>query len=501
MTSAPRSSSSENEIRLPAWFPGPLALLAWVVLALAFLRPELPLTDQATGRHLTTGKVILEERGIPEHDPLSYLYADRPYLNFEWLFDTGSRLILDHIGLPALVFLTYIIFTLTLCFALRFLLENRISLPVALAGTALLAMGNYVHFLTRPVICSYFFLILVVWLWNRVLDDRSTRSVLLLPLVYIFWANIHPGFASGLLFMASSLGGALLDAGRKNWIKIRPACLIFGLCALATLVNPFGWHLHQLVLHQVLHSRSLGQVQEFLPPSFAHLNGAVLAFLCILVSAFFLGLRQHGRLTLRLVLPTLIFLYFAFKVQRHILLFLPIILLPWARMLDQWLQSFSAFRERFRSYTQLAGQSRHDLAWAFAAIVLLGLLFLPAMLPKLRVGSSFFSPSAQAFVAEHIGRFQKPFTSTIQAGNLLFYFHPQLKVSFDDRVDFYQDEDSFAHLSAVNAQGDWRGFLRKFDFDSAFLYPTDPLAEALRHDPAWREIYSDASLLIFEKKD
>lgn len=499
MTTQTDSTPPTDGPLLPSWMPGPLALLAWAVLALAFIKPFVPLSDQATGRHLTAGKVILEQQHIPQLDSLSYLYASRDYLDFEWLFDTGSRFIFNEAGLDVLVFLTFAVFALTLCIMLRHLLRNGVSLPPALCGVLLLASANYVHLLARPVILTYFFLALVVALWIRVLAQEKTKSAWCLPLIFLFWANIHPGFASGLLFMGLSLLGAMWDGRARGFSPFKPAWFLLGLCTLVTLANPYGWKLHTLILHQVFHSKSLGQVQEFLPPDFLHPNGAVFALEVVLLSLFVLAVRRKEKLAAREILPLLVFLFFALRTQRHILLFLPVALLPLCRSWEAWLAALfgASWRERCRRYTAIALHARWDAAWILTGLLVLGALFHLSK-PPLRIGTVFFTPQAETFVGEHLDHFQRPFTSSIQAGNLLFYFHPRLKVSFDDRVDFYQDNDTFAHLAAVKAEGDWRGFLKKQAFDSALLYPTDPLAERLRHEPGWTEIYSDAGMVIFQ---
>lgn len=500
MTKQTDSLPEESTPLLPSWFPGPVALLAWAVLALALVKPALPLGDQATGRHLASGQIILQQRRIPETDPLGFLYSSREYLNFEWLFDAGSRLVLNGLGLGTLVFLTFILFTLTLCIMLRHLLNNGISLPLALGGTILLAAANYVHLLARPVIFTYFFLVLVVSIWTRVLSRGAEKTAWCLPLIFLFWANVHPGFSSGLMFMGLSLVGAMWDERKEGLCHFKKAWVVLAACSLVTLINPYGWKLQALIVHQVLNSKSLGLVQEFLPPDFSHPNGAVSALAVVLVSGFVLGMRSKGRLWARDILPVLLFLFFALRVQRHILLFLPVVLLPFCRVWDEWLLSVfrDSWKERRDRYAAIAMQAKRETAWVLAGILLIGFLFRLAPPPSLRIGADSFTSGAEQFVREHLDLFQRPFTSTIQAGNLLFYFHPQLKVSFDDRVDFYQDKDSFAHLDAVNAERDWRGFLRKNAFDSALLYPTDLLASRLRTEPGWTEIYSDSGIVIFK---
>jgi len=502
MTKQTESRSKEGLPMLPSWFPGPLAFLAWAALALALIKPMLPLNDQATGRHLTMGKVILAHKGIPQHDTLNYLFPHQDYLNFEWLFDLGTRILFEIFGLGTLVFLTFVLFALTLCIMQRYLLENGVSLPVALFGILLLLGANFVHLLTRPVIVTYFFLALVILLWTRVLLQKKGRSPWWLPFVFFLWANIHPGFSSGLLFMGLALIGAMVDGRRESLHHFKFPCLLLALCAFVTLLNPYGWKLHALILHQVLNSKSLGQVQEFLPPDFLHPNGAVFALLVVLISVLVLGFRPQQKWCLREVMPAVVLLFFAWKAQRHILLFLPVALLPFCKMWDTWLLSFlgNSWKDRRDRYTALALHAAKEKTWVILGILIIGFLYLLAPSSTLRIGAHSFTPNAEDFVRTHLDLFRRPLTSSVQAGNLLFYFHPQLKVSFDDRVDFYQDDISFSYIKAIQAEEGWRDYMARYAFDSALLYPTDPLSQTLRHEPAWKEIYSDAGLCVFQRK-
>jgi hypothetical protein len=500
---ADSARDSRDAPALPPWLPGPLAFFCWALLVLALIKPFLAVQDQGTGRHLATGQAILDAGGIPETDPLGYLYSDRPYLDFEWLFDILSRSLVNAAGLSALSLLAFGLFTATLLILVRHLLDNGISLPLALAGGLLASCANYVHLLARPVIVTYFCLALTVWIWTGVLNTGARRAhVFLLPLLFAFWANVHPGFVSGLLFMGLSWAGAFWDNRVNQSHHHKPAALVLALSALATLANPYGWNLHALIFHQVFHSESLAYVQEFLPPDFLHPNGAVLALIVILASGLVLGLRRQIRPRARELLPAVFFLYFALRAQRHILLLVPAVLLPWAAAWDACLAATLPdwIRRRMALYGEIARQARWDWAWCLAGFAAIGLLHHLAYAPQLRVGGGSFSPEAETFIGSRIGQFQRPFTSTIQAGNLLYYFHPRLKVSFDDRVDFYQDTESFAHLRAINLQGDWRGFLEQHQFDSAMLHPEDLLTGALRQEPGWAEIYTDGALVIFRKQ-
>src|SRR5438128_2063362 len=118
------------------------------------------------------------------------------------------------------------------------------------------------------------------------------------------WANVHGGFAVGLVLIFASVVravdahlrrgklGAAPDAGAAERQSQSPrpfpliACLLVS--AIATLVNPYGWNVYRYAgkLSAVGVARG---IEEWLPPSPGSLNGFVfvgsLALLAVLVVA------------------------------------------------------------------------------------------------------------------------------------------------------------------------------------------------------------------------
>src|SRR5438876_798010 len=124
------------------------------------------------------------------------------------------------------------------------------------------------------------------------------RLILWAPAVMALWANVHGGFAVGLVLIFASVAGAIsallrrvkrgaapdADAAERQSQSPRPfplfACLLVS--ALATLFNPYGWNVYGYAgkLSAVGVARG---IEEWLPPSPGSLNGFVfLASLALL---------------------------------------------------------------------------------------------------------------------------------------------------------------------------------------------------------------------------
>src|SRR5262249_57141732 len=78
---------------------------------------------------------------------------------------------------------------------------------------------------------------------------RLSRLAWVLPAVYVLWANSHIQFVYGLLLLALACAAPVLDrllgrAGPVDTPGWRRLALLTGLCALATLVNPYHLRLY-----------------------------------------------------------------------------------------------------------------------------------------------------------------------------------------------------------------------------------------------------------------
>jgi len=118
-----------------------------------------------------------------------------------------------------------------------------LSVTVVLLYTGLAFLTLHLHFEARPVLFTYLFMALVVEVWCRRVQPLK-RDWLILPLVFMAWANLHAGWAAALLFLVGSLFGRLLDRifGRVDGEEapLIPWMGLTLLCTLATWVNPWA---------------------------------------------------------------------------------------------------------------------------------------------------------------------------------------------------------------------------------------------------------------------
>lgn len=229
-------------------------LLAWFGFLMA---EKIDLATADLGRHLQNGKWVVEnhfnlsEKNFPVHENFySYTNADFPVVNHHW----GAGVIFFEIyklaGFGGLSL--FYIFLALATFSIFFLIAKggsnfTIAALLSLFLLPLMAERREV----RPEIFSCFLAALCLWaLWAWRRKKLAASRLYILPVLVIFWVNLHVYFFLGLfligaywlvesvhLFFSKLSDEEFLE--KAKGVKNLTAVLVFSV--LAALINPFGW--------------------------------------------------------------------------------------------------------------------------------------------------------------------------------------------------------------------------------------------------------------------
>ena len=239
-----------------------LALTATLVLGATILvAPWRPVDPDALS-HLAIGKTIVELRGVPATDPLTFSHPQARWSNPEWLGDLLLYLLYRVGGEPTLQIYKLLLicagWLLALCLAVR-----RGSSPaIAAALLMIILVGAAARFALRNELHVYWLVpVYGLVLWRS--RERVRCLWLLLPLGAL-WANLHGSFPVGWVLVGAALGDALRGRDRRRVL------VLLGLLAahpLLALVSPHGIHNYgQLVDHLANASIYRALILEWQPP-------------------------------------------------------------------------------------------------------------------------------------------------------------------------------------------------------------------------------------------
>ncbi len=243
------------------FFKKHLYFLLLFIFFLLYTCEGIYLLDPDFGWHLRFGEIVLQAHRIPFKDIFSYTMPTYNFINHEWLSDVIIASIYSLAGLVGVAILFALFVTAGLVFAVK-IARAKDQLGFWLSLLTMLAITTVQFAGIRPQALSWTFFI-VVWYLLDVVKNRS--RFIILPLIFLFWANMHAAFALGLFLFFVSVVNALIKRDKDSWYFF----LSFLVATGVTLINPYGIKLWQEVILTSA-SPQISQVEEW-TPSFTHI--------------------------------------------------------------------------------------------------------------------------------------------------------------------------------------------------------------------------------------
>jgi hypothetical protein len=195
-----------------------------------------------------------------------------------------------------------------------------------LLSTALVmlaALACSMHWLARPHLYTLLFMVVFAWQLRWFDRDRVPARQLFLWLVplIVLWTNLHGGFLAGLTligiyFIGNVVRATMDEASRRRAITLGSLGVT---CALATLLNPNGWKLHQHLLGFLRSSSQVHFTSEWNSANF-HFAGMHGFTLQLLVLGFMLVVVRRTWVTTDMLLIAF-WLYASLNAMRNVPIF------------------------------------------------------------------------------------------------------------------------------------------------------------------------------------
>jgi hypothetical protein len=465
------------------------AVLAATPLAAVYY--QAPMRDPDVWWHLRVGEAILNGQGFPHTAVFSRFAPTNSWAAYSWIFEVITAQLYHWFSLaalPAFLFVFQIVIGSALLWSV-IAITNSCWRGTLLTAAAIAA--SFYALSPRPVLFTVLFFIVEMAMIFHDLRDRRIRYLNWLPVLFLVWANCHIQFVNGLLvlgllaccelvqhFLSQKVVGAAPDL---PWPRL---FVIFGACLLATLVNPYGWHLYGVIWGYVHTGAQWNEIVELAAPSFRRFSHFV-ELLLALSAALTLG-ANRSRSIFRVSLVA-IAAVISFHASR-----------------DAWMISVVAVfvcGECIASSATSEGCHRNSVLTIAASTALALLLCFTA---QARVG---FSPSAlisvldqsypvraASFVADTHP--SGPLYNSVNWGGYLIYNLREYPVAVDGRTDAYQGDVG----SALRVEQGLAGWKQDSTFASSNVILIErnlPLARLLAQDPEFRMVYQDHLAMVF----
>ncbi|MBI3282182.1 MAG: hypothetical protein HYZ57_20370 [Acidobacteria bacterium] len=510
---------------LPRAAPRTLTLARWVVPDLALWISLITLfyclflfdgtqnlfRDSDTGWHIRTGEAMLDGSGLPRSDPYSLLRSGRPWFAWEWGADVLMAAAHRLAGLAgvALLYAACIAACTWLWFRLTWVLHGNFLLAGALA-VLMLSTAN-LHWLARPHIFGWIFLLGAIWYAERLPARVTAAHAAAIAAFSALWTNLHASFFLGpaiaLIYAVAHLVRPVLwqlDPVAER-ARARRFGMVAALAAAGSLLNPYGLNLHVHVARYLGNAELLDRVGEFQSFNF-RVDGAAQILVALGIAALGAVLAFSQR-NLAHALLSAGLLALALRSARGLPL-VALLLLPLANAaITRALETCAGLQPRLRraldSFLTYSVNLRVlDGGFNGAALLPVLALLACALVRTPAVASRAGFPGDQFPVAAAEAVAQLPADARLLApdkfgGYLIYRFEGRRKVYFDGRSDFYGSEYMKDYLRLIEVRPGWREQLDRGRFTHALLpnrYSLVPALEQL----GWKTVYRDQVATLLE---
>lgn len=510
---------------------GGRGLIAWLVpdMALLFAITTLLLLffkfggatdlfgDSDTGWHIRNGERIISARVLPHADPFSFSKPGETWVAWEWGADVLMGAVHSISGLGGVALLYGL--SIGAAVWMWFRLNRGAGGNILISGLLFFIMlpVTTIHWLARPHILSWLFLLGTVWLCERMPHRVRWRQLILVAIVAAAWANLHASFFFAPLIALIYAAGVYLKPliwehpiddidspqMQETCGPTAPGYLLLALAALVgTLANPNGWRLHQHVLSYLSDSRLMKHIDEFQSFDF-HSVGAlrVMILLAICVAGGFAALasRKPERFLVSMLI-TAVALRSARALPLAALLVLPLANGSITTVLRRASNLVPRLRRRLDDalgYGDRLDAIDRQLR-GFAIVPLIAVV----VFASIRTTSGFPSERLPVAASEIVASL--PASARILApdtfgGYLIYRFNGDRKVFVDGRSDFYGTEFMERYSGLMQRLPGWTHEFNRWNFTHALLPPDFPLVAALEAN-GWQEIYRDGTAVLLRGK-
>jgi len=458
-------------------------LLLGLHLFLVLIRP---IEDPDLWWHLRHGQYMLQTFHVPRVDTYSYTTVGRAWFAPEWLSEAAMYLIYDLLGFGGLLVVFALISAAVFVWVARHSeAPAQIVLVAAVfaQAAALLVLRSPRPRLVTLAFSAVFFVLL------RAYGDERRKQLWILPLLMLAWVNLHGGYPIGIVLILLA-GAALLVGGKAR--QLPHLALILGLCLLAIPINPYGVLMFTYPLQNQFSAVRMSLITEWNAPNFQDRNSLLFLFLLLLIVTV-LGLSKK-RISWFDLLCLLFACTLSLRSERHVdflsLFSIPIL----AEHSWNWISS-TRYGQRITSGT-------HSPEGVFGLLLILAVLAidLPATFPSFRhpVDLSKAPVAATQFMEQQ--NLKDNVFSKYEWNDYLIWNAPQRKVFIDGRVDMYGDEFLMEFFHLYTEGKDWEAEFNRYGVNTVLIEPSSKLAELIKQDPGWSEVYNDPQAIIFVRK-
>ena len=471
-------------IKIPLKF-----ILILSLIPIFFIAP----IDSDLGWHLRYGDYFLENGKFLKENILTYFLSGYYWPNSYSLYQAITT-ILYKIGNLQLLTLSYLLVMLFSFYLLNLTYPKTTKTNYLLFLLGAIASWQIFRLGPRAQIYSFLFFVLTNFCLSKMVEKENKKYFLILPLLFLVWANFHGGFVVGFALFLYYIIKSVAD---KKWGTAISISLIFLASLLATLINPYSIKIYaEIIRHITTPLRLL--IAEWTPPPFYIKLTILISSICSILVL----LLSKARNKIPNSMFLLVFMLSAIEAKRNVpfwSLFLTITILD-------------SLQEKIKAI------EKNRIMTKFVYITSLAVFIFPLFtsLPKnvsiiydqdsfCRQGLLPYPCKAVEFIKKEKIDGKNVFSS-YEWGGFLEWQLPGYKFFVDGRMPAWETKNKESpyttYLKIIQAQEGWDKKLEEYETDWLLLPANTFLDLYLQEQNSnWKEIYRDKISAIYIKKE
>jgi len=457
------------------------------------------------GFHLASGRWILENFSFPSKDVFTYTVNNNDYIDIQWLFQVINYLVYSLFSYEGLTFLNAFLIVIVFYLLLKRLMLYGVQPSFCLFGLFMTLVAMQVRISNRPEVFTWIGILLIL----LILDNyylKGEKNLYFLPLIIMFWINLHGLFVIGLFITAAYFISIWykqkgLDKYFLKWL---------GISAVATLINPyfiegamFPFYLFSRLQSSNIFKNSISELQSPFEIT-ENLQFEIYLYATIAILSFGLIIFTFKRRSLHEFIILVGFFYLSISAYRNI----PIFIIYGGYIIT--ISFFDIYRKKnfekiFDSKKLVSKYSPYFVSLVF---VLIGMRIITnAYYLSYGSGISFGAGLNKNSLPEDVSEFilknniKGKLLNQLDAGGWLMW---RLKepVFIDGRLevmkeDFFSEYNKSFKINGLNQLiGEYKPELLIFNHATAYVW-TDQLNKLFE----WKPIYFDENFVVYSNRN
>ena len=462
--------------------------------------------------HIKAGSWMVENGKILSNDIFSYTMDGAKWINGNWLMQLIYGFLLKYFGLRGIVSFTAIIIALPFSLIFAYLGKTRANIYVSFL---FVYIGCYVS-MSQWVIIPFTINFLIITLFFIIIDSYyryGGNKIYSLIILQILWQNLNSDFVFGYFILGIYIIGVILNSllyentlndidktERKRRVKIM--IYVFGGLLLSILANPYGYKLisHTIYLYRDIFKFRLGEWRSANFHDFAKIFNYFFIF-----TLGILAFLKKKRVKMEYLLTILFWQYMFFFAQRHIAIYIIMVIITVPNMIDleffkfKWLKKII---EKIENSSENGLNNRnYYISPVFIVVIVVSLFMLNSEIEK-RYKTEVWKKPLEGI--EYLREY-KILGKGIQEemyGNLLIWEYPEMKVFIDNRTNLYSIDIMNDYGKIFDLGYGWEEQITKYDPNWIMMRSFTPLRKIYDNlKDNWVMVYDDTYTVIYLKKD